>query len=148
MTGLPSMNRRAVLASSIVTALMVAGSGFAAFGPNSNDTFYAILRRLIGPFQMPDQEFGQFVEDFQAASMQLGSLENGAVWIAEKLGGVQPSIHVGVAGTNKLKSLERVLLTEFALATGIAADPANRQSMRYSGLFAAHSCSNPFARFD
>jgi hypothetical protein len=148
MTELPNMNRRAVLVGSVATAFMAAGAGLAAYGPTSVDTFHAILRRLIGPFQMPDQEFSQFVEDFQSASMQLGRLENGAIWFAEKLAMAQLSMQAGLPGTEKFRLLERELLTEFVLATGVAPDPSNQRAMRYSGLFDAQSCFNPFAQFE
>ena len=140
------IHRRALLASAGVTALALAsGLEIARRSGGLPEALHGILERLLGPFAMQDSAFHRFVEDFQAAGINLSAFEADVIRLIESADAIRASADLYPEMARKLDILERKTLTEFALATGIQSAPDNNE-LNYLGLFAAGACNNPYAR--
>jgi hypothetical protein len=136
------MNRRTALTALGVTTLAGTCAAVTAVSlGDQRDVFKSILTRLVGRFTIDDAGFDQFVADFSAAYGPLGTAKADALRVANA---VPALVRLRPALARRMERFDRQLLTEFALATGLAGDPGVAK-LEYVGLFRANACSNPFA---
>lgn len=139
------ISRRALLGGAGAAAILVAGGGAFALAGGEEELLRRMLVRLIGPFRMSDADFARFVADFSTGGRAISPVEADLLRASELFGasGNVGKLHPRLAAG--IERLERDLVTEFALATGIEGVPGERE-LTYGGLFASSGCSNPFAR--
>jgi hypothetical protein len=136
-----------------VAVQAVAASGLLALGgatwlvvtDGEADLYRRILTRLIGPFQMDGADFARFAADFTRAEGGPEGLETDLLRVGEMTGLMEQAARIDPATLARVQQFERILLTQFVLATGLRG-PAEDRLLGYSGLFGTLPCSNPFAR--
>ena len=135
-------SRRAIL---IGTATLSGGAALGLISVSDVHFLKAMLRRLLGNFQMREDDFADFAADFKVAFPDYVSVR---IRIAE-LGRTAPILlklapaRYGVS----VELFERRVLTNFMLTTNfLTIKDSTLESVDYYGQ--QQACNNPFARFE
>lgn len=140
------VDRRTVLTGLGIAGLASTGAlAVAAQSGGQEDALRRILHRLVGPFSMKDSDFSNFVADFTGGRRILGSAEADVLRLLEVVDPARALVRLHPDVAARMEKFDRELLTEFALATGLAGSPGSRD-LEYGGLFRDNPCTNPFAR--
>lgn len=136
------LSRRALLAAALSSAAVAAAVPVAVL--DRPGLLRRILHRHLGPFEMANEQFARFVEDLEDRLALPSAIESDILYAIELLPGDPGSI-LPMRIEGRREQMERHLLTEFMLGTGLREEPRGRV-LSYSEQTDISACGNPFAQ--
>ncbi|WP_334656830.1 hypothetical protein [Sphingomonas panaciterrae] len=123
---------------------VIGAAGVGAFGAEP-DFARSILHRVIGDFQMPEQEFARFVSDLQSATGTVARAKR-TMLRAAAAQDLAPVPNRPFRLAEKLEEYERKVVTNFVTRTNYLRIDSRTEQVAFLGQ--SDSCISPFAKFD
>jgi len=141
---MPRLTRRQSIAAVAGGGVAVGLGGLGLLSSREGDLVDSILRRVVGPYRMKDEEFTRFVADLGTAPGYGGRAK---VSMFRAVAATDPDTVLRIAPSafgRKYEDYERRVVTGFLTRTDfLAVGP--QQPATFIG---EPGCRNPFARFD